>query len=849
MSTSGGSGAGNGGGVQSIPAGSRKVVQSLKEIVNCSEVEIYATLKECNMDPNEAVNRLLSQDPFHEVKRKREKKKEGKDNSESRPRGANNSSSRGSKGGTDRNLGRGASVPYNISESPLHGKSTYKKENGSASYTSSLSSAPFSSGNHVSRGPSGLSDGTSAESKGSLSGTADSLLSVVQPASGYQSAWMGVPGQVSMADIVRMGRPQNKSSTPNASQPNVQDPSTTESLHNLTFTADHAPKVHQSDVSSLQHVPTNDEWPSMEKPAATNVISDPEYTVDSELHPEASGVSLDGINRQSEAEEVQERDDDDIENSEGNDGGSVSIPSRKIPEDDSRGASLFENEMPKSMGSFQSEGHDFERQEDDEVDVSVSSVSRNFQQLSIEKDDIGFQSEGKAPSVVIPDHLQVQTAACSHLSFGSFGSGMGAAYISGTVASVPVETNLEDAHSEADISSAGHLDSRQSEYYVDDSLRNAPEGNLFHGTSASVESHDAPSASQPEELKPEASEVAHGNKYPFPSSNPGYTFDDTHHLNAAFNQTSLQMQNLAPFSNVMNSYSSSLPSTLLTANVHPTRESDLPYSPFPVAPPVSTKYGTSVSSVGASAISLSEALKTAGLSSSQPAQQTLLGTSVTTGPPVPQLPVHPYSQHTLPLGPYANMIGYPFLPQSYTYMPSGFQQSFPGSNTYHQSLAALLPQYKSSVSVTSLPQSAAVASGYGGNTTSIPGNYPMNTPAAPSSTTLSYDDVLSSHHKESSHLLSLQQQNENPAMWLHGPNSRTPAVPTNTYYNYQGQNQQPAGFRQGQQQSQHYGAPGYPNLYHSQTGISLEQQQNPRDGSRGGSQGQPRPSQIWPNNY
>ncbi|GKE76197.1 kinase-related protein, partial [Tanacetum coccineum] len=55
-------GGGGGGGVAGIPAGSRKVVDSLKEIVNgVSDVEIYAALKECNMDPNEAVNRLLSQ--------------------------------------------------------------------------------------------------------------------------------------------------------------------------------------------------------------------------------------------------------------------------------------------------------------------------------------------------------------------------------------------------------------------------------------------------------------------------------------------------------------------------------------------------------------------------------------------------------------------------------------------------------------------------------------------------------------------------------------------------------------------------------------------------------------------
>lgn len=77
------------------------------------------------------------------------------------------------------------------------------------------------------------------------------------------------------------------------------------------------------------------------------------------------------------------------------------------------------------------------------------------------------------------------------------------------------------------------------------------------------------------------------------------------------------------------------------------------------------------------------------------------------------------------------------------------------------------------------------------------------------------------------------------------------AVPGSTYYSLQGQNQQPGGFRQGQQPSQNYGALGYPNFYHSQTGMTLEHQpQNTRDGTLGGSQGQPKQSQqIWQNSY
>ncbi|KAH6826201.1 hypothetical protein C2S53_001638 [Perilla frutescens var. hirtella] len=852
MSTSRGSGAGNGGGVQLIPAGARKVVQSLKEIVNCPDAEIYAALKDCNMDPNEAVNRLLSQDPFHEVKSKREKKKEGKDGSDFRSHGANNSSTRRSRNGADRNVGRGASAPYSASESPMHGKPTYKKENGSAPYKSNFSSAAGVSGNNRSQGPSGISDGSYAESKGSLLGTADGMPSAVQTATGYQSAWVGVPGQVSMADIVRMGRSQYKSShASSASHHNIQDASATESFPILRSSADHASKVNQSEASSFQHVPSTHEWPSVEKPAPANVSSEPEYTVDAELHPDASGVS-DGIDHHYEAEEVQEREEDDnVGNSGGNDLGSVSIPSRKIPENDSRGSSLFENELYQNLSSYQSEAPDYEHHEGEEAGASVSSVTRNFQQLNVEKDDRGFPSEGNTPSVVIPDHLQVQAADCSHLSFGSFGASMNASYSSGTLASAPVKSNLEEGHSEADISSAGHADARQSEYYMDDSIRNTPD--RFHGNGSSAGTYDAPSASQPEELQPESAEVAHGNQYRFPSANTGYALDDAKSLNAAFNETSSQVQNLAQFSNVMQAYTNSLPSTLLTGNVHSARESDLQYSQFPVSQSLSAKYGNSVSSVGVSAHSMSEALKTAN-SSTQPAPQSLSGTGVATGPPLPQhIAVHPYSQQALPLGPFANMIGYPFLPQSYTYMPSAFQQSFAGNSTYHQSLAALLPQYKSSVSVSSLPQSAPVPSGYGnlGSTATVPGNYPMNPPAAPSGSALNYEDVLSSQYKEASHLLSLQQQqNENSAMWLHGQGSRTvQAVPSNAYYNYQGQNQQPGGFRQAQQQSQNYGAPGYPNFYHSQTGISLDQQQNPRDGALGASQGQPKQSQIWPNGY
>lgn len=136
-----------------------------------------------------------------------------------------------------------------------------------------------------------------------------------------------------------------------------------------------------------------------------------------------------------------------------------------------------------------------------------------------------------------------------------------------------------------------------------------------------------------------------------------------------------------------------------------------------------------------------------------------------TGPALPQqLPMHPYSQPTMPLAHFANMISYPLMPQNYPYMPSAaFQQAYAGNSSYHQQLAAaLLPQYKTNLSPSNLPQSAtAPASAYGfGNSTNVgsAGNFPLN--QQQSAPTGGYEDVLSSQYKESNHLLALQHQQQ-----------------------------------------------------------------------------------------
>ncbi|XP_015577034.1 GBF-interacting protein 1 isoform X1 [Ricinus communis] len=80
----GGRGGGGGGGAGSvigrvtIPETVRKTILSIREITGKqhTDEDIYSVLKDCSMDPNETAQKLLYIDTFHEVKSKRDRRKE-----------------------------------------------------------------------------------------------------------------------------------------------------------------------------------------------------------------------------------------------------------------------------------------------------------------------------------------------------------------------------------------------------------------------------------------------------------------------------------------------------------------------------------------------------------------------------------------------------------------------------------------------------------------------------------------------------------------------------------------------------------------------------------------------------
>ncbi|CAK8539076.1 unnamed protein product [Lathyrus sativus] len=101
---------GGGGSRVPIPNNVRITINDIREITGKQHTddEIYAVLKECSMDPNETAQKLLYLDTFHEVRRRRDRKKEGSssrvsEESRSRQRGQGRGA-RGASGGYSSNF-------------------------------------------------------------------------------------------------------------------------------------------------------------------------------------------------------------------------------------------------------------------------------------------------------------------------------------------------------------------------------------------------------------------------------------------------------------------------------------------------------------------------------------------------------------------------------------------------------------------------------------------------------------------------------------------------------------------------------------------------------------------------
>ncbi|CAA6665346.1 unnamed protein product [Spirodela intermedia] len=823
-------------------------------------------LKECNLDPSETIHRLLNQDTFHKVKSKREKKKETKDSTESRLRIVNITSNRGGRSSAEHPVRTGA-TQVSSNYGGIRSKSLQKKENGPTA-TSSGHGAIGGSVAAKSSAPRRLViviDYVAMENVECSAVMAETISS--QYSSGVQRAWPGMSGQRTLADIVKMGRPLVKTSgVPFASaesytacyqwfRPKVLLP---ESYHMDPFS--NGSMIVQEPSSSVGSYASHDDWPLVHPSSARNGSSHLEahdtsavYTDQStSLHLHADDVSL-HCNVQQE----------NLHSFEGNINANnlaedslrtASASERQIGIDSSAEETVLDHDSFRDMNSYQSHGQRFESHEVSGENAGVSLTASALQRLNLD-----------SPGVIFPNNLQIANADCSHLSFGSFGSGVGASFPE-SFSSLESTGILEVPSEKSETTSLDHSDARNSEYNGSEQLRSGLKENDDSRPSTNDESFEM-SSLRPDGIRTSSSAATEGLQYSFEPSVSGYTLSDTTEANSASYasvQENSQMQNISPFSGIMEAYTSSSPSNLLASAGQPSREFDLAYSNLLATQSMPTKYSMSASSMTMPSVSMLEKMLSINVnkiyilppmpatklteklsiwlflirdfcsysdshSGREPSPHNLPSTSIPAGSQAPQqVPVQAYSQPTLPLGHFANIVGYPFLhPQSYTYLPSAFQQAYPSSSTY--SKYALPQQYKAaSAGISNLPPSAAPSSfrgGFGG-----------------------------SQYKEASHYLPLQQ-NESSAMWLHGGGggSRTmPAVPGRSYYSFQGQGQD-GGLRQSQQQPPlpppYRATAGYQNLYHAQMGLGQEQRQGVADGGSmnplRGPSSQATASQLW----
>ncbi|XP_062232169.1 uncharacterized protein LOC133929434 isoform X2 [Phragmites australis] len=675
----------------------------------------------------------------------------------------------------------------------------------------------------------------------------------VQSSSGFQHGWSGTPGQLSMADIVKMGRPQAKHSIKpvvtadrgyagqypslpsTANQNPKQSASTvlpTELDHGLPPLQDSVQiKNHSDSTADNKHTYGNN-WTQQDEPHTVNQSSLPETSGDSYEASLQSSVLVDDVVHSHENSHFDENNTIAVR--------PVTASEGHLGHDE--GNSDYNDGLLNNSSSYQPQEHSYTEGEVEDSNADVSAAAANFESLSLHNDELPAKKFAEDnPAVIIPDHLQVTNTECVSLSFGSFESGAFTGFL-------PQKTTDSNVELPVGVESApvDQIDARNQDYYDTGAVSSSANKNLEAMMGANMENANAPSVSQADVLRPEVLDPS-GLQYDIPSvSSHAYSNMNTSQPSTMEDpQGNNQAHTLSHLSNLMQA--NPLSTNLLGSNQSTLQDLEFDLPPYLVA-----KYNAGSSTNPRPAISMQETLKTGVFSNAQ-STQNIPSTSILTGPALSQqLAAHPYSQPTLPLAPFANIIGYPYVPQNYaTYLPAAFQQAYSSNGPFHRSAAAVpgsgmkyaMQEYKSNLSATGLQQQqpSSVISGYGGfgSSSNLPGSVTLNQNTVSVSTTLGFDEALSRQYKDASQYMALQQ-GDNSAMWLHGSGSRAPsALPPSQFY-YQGQSQQ-GGFRQAQQsQPSQFGGHGYPTFYSSQGGLTQEQHpQNLAEGSLNGFQSAP----------
>ncbi|XP_020963332.1 uncharacterized protein LOC107634798 isoform X1 [Arachis ipaensis] len=792
-------GDGYGGGEAALPAAVKKVVQSVKEILNfCSEQEIYAVLRECDMDPNRAVERLLAQDTFHEVRSKRERRKEGKEALDSRTRGSNGGLGRAGKtgNGSDRSVTNNELTHLNYNG---HVKPVNKEDVGS------IGTSVTSSTNHVvGRGSrrNCCSDSFSADTGSSSLGTSDSISVFAQVSSGLQTSLLGVSkAHLTMADIVRMGRTSQNVSHDDCTASGVSASGNSETMLNL------------DSQSHSEQQPFHDKWHVNEQPTTSS----------SQAPTVFASLNANGPSKQSSLCDtvVSVCGNSELDSSQGawGDCASDDVMCSKTK--------LESHSNSNSKDTCSSDLHHSQGHED------VLLAASDFKGLSIRESKVEMPLSGDNPTVVLPNdvHLQALADTCSHLSFGKFNASSNTASSVIPTPNLP-RNGLEEKSAAIDSSLVQFSDAssvqhggKQLEFEAvrgstgdkNDNFLSSPQQELLkHIIPEETFGHEynvVASVSDPNwqnsrwvtpSLPLKQPGLQSGSHYNFPremldesNSSPGdmFTFIGSQSQPGGYNSSLLSTSNNG------NSISGLNESNLIPGDMLALLRSEQP-----------VRYNSSVLSLSNTPNSISDVM--------EPGMFDL--------PKRSALSHDPTVQSSVQFQQFPNMEGYSSLPRDQSYITAiNSQQPFSGNPRYNQSALDMkynLHQDRNELLMNRLPPAAARETyGYGNHGSSFygPRNVLPNSSLGYTMPQSNLDDILPSQYGNGGRNISSIQQNGSLSQQDYGAAPRASFRTERTEYNFMRQQQQQQNLAPVSQ----YVNPGYSDPYHSQKQVAEELQQ------------------------
>ncbi|XP_021593249.1 uncharacterized protein LOC110600676 isoform X4 [Manihot esculenta] len=685
-------------------------------------------------------------------------------------------------------------------------------------------------------------------------------------------SFTGSSVHVSMADIVKMGRPRAWDSyMADETSNTLQDTNARDSLHcflkvfhdsssspslgvHQDLQCPHPASVpktlHQSDNITNQHN-FDGEWPAIEQQAdvSRSSILSSSTTSSIGMLPNQCHLFDDGINLPKNSQpEVQVSERNVACKILGSNCFEFDSPSNgwgKLTS--ARGASHSNDGSLKDMISYDSHGcmnelhegreicsHDYFANGSAPLNDIASSTAVSLQQLSLGKEAKFVRTSEDDCALVFPNDIHTLGADCSHLSFGTYKSGVHAAS-SVPLASKPSKSNMEpSAVIDRNLGYVGESQCSEQVGYVSE----------IHQLNADGNNHNLSVSSQPELMTQDIDEVNSGYDYMSSKSVSDSCFKNIQKTNSPSPVVrSPCANNVHPLHRELQVSSTPVPVDSLTSVVQFVGGSDCAHSYFPGTQSLTSKYNDIVSSAGIPTIPMAEIMCSGAFSLPKSHSSTLPGVGLGAGHVLPQhLIAHPQSTLSWEELIYLSGSCCSAVPQTYPCTPTAFQQAYQDSSAnisvLHDHLAGMKYnlQHLKCVSPrtrSSLPLFSANISGYGGleNPSNLSGRFLDDLSAAPNvglvnpsnlpttnGSAVGYNAFLHAQYKEGNNFAMLQQVKD------YGHGSRTlSAFPDNGYYNLDGQDQLLSTY---QQLSQNYVRLGSANANHSQQRISRDEQQS-----------------------